>query len=314
MFTKNKLALSMLISAFLTPITNADNYPQEDGKTKETPEHIVFFDIGFINGDVIGNRSIRIGYGRLLNQWQMNLSIQKANEYNNKNNMQYSATMQYHLFNHLSPYTGFVIHDDAYGLQDVFGIASNWDLTPDWSLFAYFERKGQFSKPLYTNNQFGFGLNYHFRTDVYSAKKTSIVKPKPCKVVRENLDVKFQHDSSIVEPAYYYQIEKIANILKETNATLVIEGHTSVAGSDDYNLKLSQKRADAIVDVLVNEFGVDRGRLTPIGYGESRPAVDPSLPDAAKYNRRVVAEISYFDREHGNCDFSSVEAEKQHID
>ncbi len=66
---------------------------------------------------------------------------------------------------------------------------------------------------------------------------------------------------------------------------MLIEGHTDSIGNADYNLRLSQKRAAAVRDVLVANYGVDRGELKALGVGKERPL--PDIEPASGENRRV---------------------------
>jgi OmpA-OmpF porin, OOP family len=68
--------------------------------------------------------------------------------------------------------------------------------------------------------------------------------------------------------------------------TFVVEGHTDATGDEQFNLNLSQQRADAVRDYLVAKHGVDAERLPTRGYGPSQP-FDPARP-AAAINRRVT--------------------------
>jgi outer membrane protein OmpA-like peptidoglycan-associated protein len=75
-----------------------------------------------------------------------------------------------------------------------------------------------------------------------------------------------------------------------------IAGYASASGTEEYNQKLSERRAKTVKDYLMNEGGIAPGRLTTIGYGETRPAVYEPIPSdieskAAKANRRVLFEI-----------------------
>ena len=74
-------------------------------------------------------------------------------------------------------------------------------------------------------------------------------------------------------------LDTLYNILME-NPTIIIElsSHTDVRGSDEYNLNLSQKRAESCVNYLINEKGIPKTRITAMGYGETK-----TLDDCTKY-------------------------------
>jgi OOP family OmpA-OmpF porin len=68
---------------------------------------------------------------------------------------------------------------------------------------------------------------------------------------------------------------------------VLIEGHTDAIGTDEYNLGLSQRRAKAVYDFMIDQGDVEERRLQWAGYGESRP-VAPNETDADRQkNRRV---------------------------
>jgi outer membrane protein OmpA-like peptidoglycan-associated protein len=73
--------------------------------------------------------------------------------------------------------------------------------------------------------------------------------------------------------------------------TTVVEGHTDSVGSDVYNQKLSERRANAVRDVLVNQYGVGADRVNAVGYGEARPVADNATDSGRAVNRRVEAEV-----------------------
>jgi OOP family OmpA-OmpF porin len=68
-----------------------------------------------------------------------------------------------------------------------------------------------------------------------------------------------------------------------------IEGHTDSVGTDEMNQILSQKRADAVVDYLVQTFGLSPSRITGVGYGETRPIADNGTEEGKRANRRIGA-------------------------
>jgi OOP family OmpA-OmpF porin len=69
-------------------------------------------------------------------------------------------------------------------------------------------------------------------------------------------------------------------------ATIDVGAHTDSEGSTANNLELSQSRADAIVEFLV-DAGVKRERLTAVGYGEAKPVTDNASPEGRVANRRI---------------------------
>ena len=71
----------------------------------------------------------------------------------------------------------------------------------------------------------------------------------------------------------------------------MLEGHTDSVGTDAYNQRLSERRANAVREVLVNQYGVEAGRVDAVGYGESRPVADNATDAGRAINRRVEAEV-----------------------
>jgi OOP family OmpA-OmpF porin len=115
---------------------------------------------------------------------------------------------------------------------------------------------------------------------------------EPLELVRVELDVKFDFDKSTVKEESYGDIKNLADFMNQyPQTTTVVEGHTDSVGSDAYNQKLSENRANAVREVLVNQYGVDSGRVSAAGYGESRPVADNATADGRAVNRRVEAEV-----------------------
>ncbi len=81
------------------------------------------------------------------------------------------------------------------------------------------------------------------------------------------------------------QVGKALNMPAFQDSKFVIAGHTDAVGNDGYNQRLSQQRAESAVDYLVTRQGLDRGRLSAVGWGESQ--LLPGVPADSSANRRV---------------------------
>lgn len=115
---------------------------------------------------------------------------------------------------------------------------------------------------------------------------------EPAEPVRVELDVKFDFDKSKVKEESYADIQNLADFMKQyPQTTTVLEGHTDSIGTDAYNQGLSERRANAVRDVLVNQYGIGGERVNAVGYGESRPVADNATDAGRAINRRVEAEV-----------------------
>lgn len=105
-----------------------------------------------------------------------------------------------------------------------------------------------------------------------------------------NLTVEIQFDinSDWIRPASWETIGRIADALHHPlllSNKFVVVGHTDAKGKRDYNLKLSQRRANAVRDMLISTFRIEPNRLVAVGLGEEQ-LKDQNNPDAG-VNRRV---------------------------
>jgi OOP family OmpA-OmpF porin len=106
------------------------------------------------------------------------------------------------------------------------------------------------------------------------------------------LKVQFDFDSSKIKTIFDDHLNKVSDFLQtHKDTTVVIEGHTCSIGTEQYNLGLSQRRAESVKKFLVNS-GIEPARLKTVGYGESRPIADNKTKEGRQRNRRVTAEIS----------------------
>jgi outer membrane protein OmpA-like peptidoglycan-associated protein len=123
------------------------------------------------------------------------------------------------------------------------------------------------------------GLNLQERDELYEASR-----PLP----QIALEINFAFDSADLLPDTIPRLDALGQVLSrptlQTN-NIVISGHTDHKGTAEYNQKLSERRADSVVDYLVKKFPLDRSNLTAVGYGfdKLKNAADP----LAAENRRV---------------------------
>jgi len=110
-------------------------------------------------------------------------------------------------------------------------------------------------------------------------------------------DVHFDFDKSTLKPEAQAILKRDIQMLKDNpKAKVRIAGYTSASGTEDYNQKLSERRAKAVQEYLINEGVITPDRLSTIGYGEADPAMYEAAPKeiyskAAKANMRVLFEI-----------------------
>lgn len=104
--------------------------------------------------------------------------------------------------------------------------------------------------------------------------------------------VNFKFDSSRIEPASEQILNQAVEALNNASSVNVrIEGHTDSTGSDAYNQSLSERRANAVRDYLV-DHGIDGARLTTEGKGESQPVASNDTADGRYQNRRVEFHVA----------------------
>jgi len=107
------------------------------------------------------------------------------------------------------------------------------------------------------------------------------------------LKVLFDTNEAIVRSEYYEEIKQVADFMaKYPSTSTEIQGHTDSRGKSSYNEGLSQRRADAVLDVLINEYQINPSRIRAVGYGENQLLVSPEVTDEDyQMNRRVIARI-----------------------
>jgi len=128
-------------------------------------------------------------------------------------------------------------------------------------------------------------------------EKVMVAAAEPKIIILAFEDVHFDFDKSTLKPEAQTILKRNVQMLKDNpKAKVRIAGYTSASGTEDYNQKLSERRAKAVEEYLINEGVITRDRLSTIGYGESNPAMYEAAPKelyspAAKANMRVLFEI-----------------------
>jgi OmpA-OmpF porin, OOP family len=128
---------------------------------------------------------------------------------------------------------------------------------------------------------------------IHDPNRTSRVNRPPAYEQLSNLAqmtvaIQFDFNSARINPASYRALGLMADALYHPHLLgqcFMIVGHTDAVGSREYNVKLSQQRADAIREALVSPFGIGTTRLEAVGMGEEQ-LLEPANPNAAE-NRRV---------------------------
>jgi outer membrane protein OmpA-like peptidoglycan-associated protein len=108
------------------------------------------------------------------------------------------------------------------------------------------------------------------------------------KEIKLKKQVHFQHDSADILPDSQAILEELADVMTKRAdiKSVEVQGHTDDTGSAPYNLRLSQSRAQAVVDALA-ALGVDSSRMNAKGYGQEKPLVPNSTEANRAKNRRV---------------------------
>lgn len=126
---------------------------------------------------------------------------------------------------------------------------------------------------------------------VYAQAETPAPTPEPALSHIHTFSVQFPFDSTNIAPEYNAEIADFAEYMKQNpNQTAIINGHTDSTGNPAYNQKLSERRATAVKNKIIEE-GIAAERLDARGYGETKPIADNATKEGRKQNRRVEAEV-----------------------
>tara|TARA_B100000508_G_scaffold140085_1_gene139996 strand:- start:89027 stop:91081 length:2055 start_codon:yes stop_codon:yes gene_type:complete len=121
-------------------------------------------------------------------------------------------------------------------------------------------------------------------------KNLYLKKIEKGEVIRLN-NIFFDFGKASLKEESFYELDRLYNLMsKNGKMQIEIGGHTDNVGSADYNKKLSNERAEAVVNYLVKK-GIEKGRLTFNGYGPDKPVATNETEEGRALNRRVEFKI-----------------------
>lgn len=138
-------------------------------------------------------------------------------------------------------------------------------------------------------------ISWGLRT-VHRSMPDPEVEPVPEQVfetLEMELKVEFEFDKSEIRPEYHAPLDELAQVLLERpRAEVLIVGHTDDRGSYEYNLGLSQRRADAMKAYLVERHAIGAERIETVGYSTAKPVAPNDTVEGRQRNRRAMAHIT----------------------
>jgi outer membrane protein OmpA-like peptidoglycan-associated protein len=143
----------------------------------------------------------------------------------------------------------------------------------------------------------GGGVGYYM--DVQEAKLRQKLEGTGVSVTRMGDNITLNMPSSItfalnsadLNSQFYNALGGVAMVLKEYNKTVIeVAGHTDSSGSDQYNMQLSERRAQSVANYLAGQ-GIQSSRLITVGAGETRPVASNDTEQGRSANRRVEMTI-----------------------
>jgi outer membrane protein OmpA-like peptidoglycan-associated protein len=134
---------------------------------------------------------------------------------------------------------------------------------------------------------------------------TSPVPPKPASpppspppappskaIDKMTLQVLFDFDKDTFTETDLKELQRaVAFVRKYPGSNIRLDGYTDSIGTDAYNIKLSERRATAVMNYLIKEAGVDRSKITAVGHGKADPVADNRTAEGRAKNRRVEVSI-----------------------
>ena len=113
-------------------------------------------------------------------------------------------------------------------------------------------------------------------------------KPAPKVIDKMTLLLHFDFDKAVIKDTDKAELNRAISFIKKyPDAHVKLEGHTDSKGSEDYNQRLSERRAKAVQQYIVKEGGTKESKITSAGYGELKPVDTNNTDEGRAKNRRV---------------------------
>ena len=140
---------------------------------------------------------------------------------------------------------------------------------------------------VYNNPVYGAGLLYLVKSG------TEVVTTTEKRFVGVEVgDVNFEFAKADIEMQYASELDKLGKFLQEhPKAAVALAGFTDSIGTEEYNLYLSQRRAESVANYLKQNFNIGSDRIATFWYGKTNPIADNSTPQGRAKNRRVEVAI-----------------------
>lgn len=127
--------------------------------------------------------------------------------------------------------------------------------------------------------------------DEHGCAKTVTKEVK--EAITEQINIVFDSNKAIIKPEFKGEVAKIADLAKASgNAFITIQGHTDSSGNPAKNKILSQERANAVMNMLISDYGIAATRVSAVGFGSSQPIADNTTVEGKAKNRRVIAVLT----------------------
>ena len=151
------------------------------------------------------------------------------------------------------------------------------------------------TRPIADNaTEAGKRLNRRIGAVIACATDIEGLTVKPSRATMAML-IEFDRNKADVKPEYRDELRKVADFLKANpSVTATVEGHTgNLQATPELSMEISQRRAQHVVDYLVDNFGIARARLTAEGFGQTRRFAYNTSLEGQQENRRVNIILNY---------------------